>query len=179
MSEPAADPPVPPPTAPAAAEVKAESSSAAAETAAATGDDVKMEEVKPVEETWDDIPEHVVSVRSDPKTNWGLGGALRRRIELPRSCCPGLSKSWRLTEQGDVQEIRMQTRMIDNEVKMMRQENLRLAHERNQMLEKIQDNTTKIKQNKVLPYLVSKVVEVSCVDGRDRAAGRPGHAGWR
>ncbi|RSH83526.1 26S proteasome regulatory subunit 6A [Apiotrichum porosum] len=126
MSEPAADPPVPPPTAPAAAEVKAESSSAAAETAAATGDDVKMEEVKPVEETWDDIPEHVVS--------------------------------------GDVQEIRMQTRMIDNEVKMMRQENLRLAHERNQMLEKIQDNTTKIKQNKVLPYLVSKVVEILDVD---------------
>lgn len=58
----------------------------------------------------------------------------------------------------------MQTRMIDNEVKMMRQENLRLGHERDQMLEKIQDNTTKIKQNKVLPYLVSKVVEILDVD---------------
>lgn len=55
----------------------------------------------------------------------------------------------------------MQTRMIDNEVKMMRQEKLRLQHEREQMVEKIADNTTKIKQNKVLPYLVSKVVEVS------------------
>lgn len=65
----------------------------------------------------------------------------------------------------------MQTRMIDNEVKMMRQENLRLAHERDQMVEKIQDNTTKIKQNKVLPYLVSKVVEVGT-----RAASRPGGA---
>lgn len=54
----------------------------------------------------------------------------------------------------------MQTRMIDNEIKMMRQENLRLSHEREQMVEKIADNTTKIKQNKVLPYLVSKVVEV-------------------
>lgn len=54
----------------------------------------------------------------------------------------------------------MQTRMIDTEVKMMRQENLRLAHERNTMQEKIKDNSTKIKQNKVLPYLVSKVVEV-------------------
>jgi 26S proteasome regulatory subunit T5 len=54
----------------------------------------------------------------------------------------------------------MQTRMIDNEVKMMRQENLRLSHEREQMVDKIADNTTKIKQNKVLPYLVSKVVEV-------------------
>lgn len=54
----------------------------------------------------------------------------------------------------------MQTRMIDNEVKMMRQEKLRLSHERDQMVEKIADNSTKIKQNKVLPYLVSKVVEV-------------------
>jgi 26S proteasome regulatory subunit T5 len=42
----------------------------------------------------------------------------------------------------------------------MRQENLRLAHEREGMVEKIADNTQKIKQNKVLPYLVSKVVEV-------------------
>ena len=54
----------------------------------------------------------------------------------------------------------MQTRLIDNEVRMMRQESLRLGHERDQMLEKIQDNATKIKQNRVLPYLVSKVVEV-------------------
>jgi 26S proteasome regulatory subunit T5 len=44
---------------------------------------------------------------------------------------------------------------------MMRQENLRLMHERDQMVEKIGDNSTKIKQNKVLPYLVSNVVEVS------------------
>lgn len=58
----------------------------------------------------------------------------------------------------------MQTRMIDNEVKMMRQENVRLAHERDLMVEKIADNTTKIKQNKVLPYLVSKVVEILDVD---------------
>lgn len=54
----------------------------------------------------------------------------------------------------------MQARLIDNEIKMMRQENLRLQHERGGMMEKIADNATKIKQNKVLPYLVSKVVEV-------------------
>lgn len=58
----------------------------------------------------------------------------------------------------------MNTRMIDNEVKMMRQERVRLQHEREQMVEKIADNTTKIKQNKVLPYLVSKVVEVGWDD---------------
>jgi ATP-dependent 26S proteasome regulatory subunit len=65
--------------------------------------------------------------------------------------------------QGTAQEIKMQARMIDNEIKMMRQEALRLGHEREQMSEKIADNATKIKQNKVLPYLVSKVVEVSWI----------------
>ncbi|KAL1411341.1 26S proteasome regulatory subunit 6A [Vanrija albida] len=125
MSEAAQDPPVPPPN-PSAADTKPESSNAAAAPAAEAGDDVKMEEAKPVEESWEDIPDHVIS--------------------------------------SDVQEIRMQARMIDNEVKMMRQENLRLAHERDQMVDKIQDNVTKIKQNKVLPYLVSKVVEILDVD---------------
>jgi hypothetical protein len=70
----------------------------------------------------------------------------------------------RLPQQSDTQDIRMNTRMIDNEVKMMRQERVRLQHEREQMVEKIADNTTKIKQNKVLPYLVSKVVEVGWDD---------------
>lgn len=69
---------------------------------------------------------------------------------------------------GDVADIKMQSRMIDNEIKMMRQENLRLAHEREQMVEKIADNTTKIKQNKVLPYLVSKVVEILDVDAEEQ-----------
>lgn len=46
-------------------------------------------------------------------------------------------------------------------MQMMRQENLRLLHEQNQMKEKIADNAGKIKQNKVLPYLVANVVEVS------------------
>jgi len=58
-------------------------------------------------------------------------------------------------------EIKIQARMIDNEIKMMRQESVRLGHDRSSMMEKISDNATKIKQNKVLPYLVSKVVEVS------------------
>jgi len=74
--------------------------------------------------------------------------------------------------------------MIDNEVKMMRQENLRLVHERNQMQEKIKDNSTKIKQNKVLPYLVSKVVEVgnlirTVADPADSRRRRRGAGGCR
>ncbi|TYJ56492.1 26S protease regulatory subunit 6A-B [Cryptococcus floricola] len=70
--------------------------------------------------------------------------------------------------KGDVNEIKMQARMIDNEIKMMKQDHLRLAHEREQMVAKIADNTTKIKQNKVLPYLVSKVVEVLDVDSEEQ-----------
>lgn len=63
--------------------------------------------------------------------------------------------------QSDQYDIQSQTMMINSEVMMMRQEHVRLTHERQQMTEKIADNMTKIKQNKVLPYLVSKVVEVS------------------
>ena len=43
----------------------------------------------------------------------------------------------------------------------MRSETLRLQHEQNVMKEKIRENGEKIKQNKVLPYLVGNVVEVS------------------
>lgn len=66
----------------------------------------------------------------------------------------------------------MQARMIDTEIKMMRSEAIRLGHEREQMVDKIADNTTKIKQNKVLPYLVSKVVEVGryVLDPRTKTA---------
>lgn len=42
----------------------------------------------------------------------------------------------------------------------MRSETLRLQHEQSVMKEKIRDNSEKIKQNKVLPYLVGNVVEV-------------------
>ena len=42
----------------------------------------------------------------------------------------------------------------------MRSETLRLQHEQSMMKEKIRDNREKIKQNKVLPYLVGNVVEV-------------------
>lgn len=42
----------------------------------------------------------------------------------------------------------------------MRSEQLRLNHEQSVMKEKIRDNGEKIKQNKVLPYLVANVVEV-------------------
>lgn len=42
----------------------------------------------------------------------------------------------------------------------MRSEMQRLQHEQTAMQEKIRDNGEKVKQNKVLPYLVGNVVEV-------------------
>lgn len=42
----------------------------------------------------------------------------------------------------------------------MRSETLRLQHEQAAMKEKVRENAEKIKQNKVLPYLVANVVEV-------------------
>jgi 26S proteasome regulatory subunit T5 len=44
----------------------------------------------------------------------------------------------------------------------MRSDMLRLQHEQSVMKEKIRENGEKIKQNKVLPYLVGNVVEVRC-----------------
>ncbi|KAI0731911.1 26S proteasome subunit P45 [Fomitopsis betulina] len=61
-------------------------------------------------------------------------------------------------------EILTRIRLIDNDLKVMRSETLRLQHEQNVMKEKIRDNGEKIKQNKVLPYLVANVVEILDVD---------------
>ncbi|CAE7115551.1 unnamed protein product [Rhizoctonia solani] len=60
-----------------------------------------------------------------------------------------------------VEDISTRTRLIDNDIKVMRSETLRLSHEHTAMREKIRDNGEKIKQNKVLPYLVGNVVEAS------------------
>ncbi|KAJ1303308.1 hypothetical protein OPQ81_011505 [Rhizoctonia solani] len=63
-----------------------------------------------------------------------------------------------------IEDINTRTRLIDNDIKVMRSETLRLSHEHAAMREKIRDNGEKIKQNKVLPYLVGNVVEILDVD---------------
>ncbi|CDZ96168.1 26s proteasome subunit p45 [Phaffia rhodozyma] len=65
------------------------------------------------------------------------------------------------------EEIKLQARLIENDIKVMRSENMRLQHEKSNMLEKITDNKQKIKQNKVLPYLVGNVVEILDVDAEN------------
>ena len=51
--------------------------------------------------------------------------------------------------------------MTRTPLQVMRSEMQRLQHEADAMKEKVRENGDKIKQNKVLPYLVSNVVEVS------------------
>lgn len=62
--------------------------------------------------------------------------------------------------QLSTEDIVQRTRLIDNDMKVIRSETTRLQHEQNTMKEKIRENGEKVKQNKVLPYLVGNVVEV-------------------
>ena len=55
-----------------------------------------------------------------------------------------------------------------NFLQVLRSETQRLQHQQSEMKEKIRDNGEKIKQNKVLPYLVANVVEVRIAAGSIR-----------
>lgn len=65
---------------------------------------------------------------------------------------------------AEVPEIQMRKRMLENEIRMMRSEFMRLEHDDAVTRERITDNTEKISQNKVLPYLVGNVVEILDID---------------
>lgn len=83
---------------------------------------------------------------------------------------------WKDAEDGlDAEVLRMsndellsRTRLLDNEIKIMRSDILRVTHEQQAMKDKIKENTEKIKVNKTLPYLVSNVVEILDVDPQDQ-----------
>ena len=65
------------------------------------------------------------------------------------------------------EEVVSRTRLLDNEVKIMKSEVMRISHELQAQKEKIKENTEKIKVNKTLPYLVSNVIELLDVDPQD------------
>ncbi|XP_005101113.1 26S proteasome regulatory subunit 6A-B [Aplysia californica] len=65
-------------------------------------------------------------------------------------------------------EIVGRARLLDNEIKIMRSEIMRISHELQAQKEKIKENTEKIKVNKTLPYLVSNVIELLDVDPQDQ-----------
>lgn len=72
-------------------------------------------------------------------------------------------------------EIISRTRLLDNDIKIMKSETSRISHEQQAMKEKIKENSEKIKVFKVLPYLVSNVVELLDVDPQDQAEEDGGH----
>merc|ERR1712025_1050380 len=68
-----------------------------------------------------------------------------------------------------VNEINSRAKLLDNEIKIMKSETMRINHELQTQKEKIKENTEKIKVNKTLPYLVSNVIELLDVDPEDQA----------
>lgn len=62
------------------------------------------------------------------------------------------------------EDIITRNRLLDNDIRIMKSEILRLQHEASSMKERLQDNLEKIKLNKQLPYLVANIVEILDVD---------------
>eukprot|EP00307_Rebecca_sp_RCC1486_P002477 CAMPEP_0119406174 /NCGR_PEP_ID=MMETSP1335-20130426/605_1 /TAXON_ID=259385 /ORGANISM="Chrysoculter rhomboideus, Strain RCC1486" /LENGTH=487 /DNA_ID=CAMNT_0007430239 /DNA_START=50 /DNA_END=1514 /DNA_ORIENTATION=- len=61
-------------------------------------------------------------------------------------------------------ELIARARLLDNEIKVMKNESTRLGHEHAATKEKIKENTEKIKLNRQLPYLVANIVEILDMD---------------
>mmetsp|Transcript_27010 Transcript_27010/g.87470 ORF Transcript_27010/g.87470 Transcript_27010/m.87470 type:complete len:96 (-) Transcript_27010:1852-2139(-) len=59
-----------------------------------------------------------------------------------------------------IDEIRQRSRLVENDVRIMRSEIQRIKHESESQKERIKENQDKIKLNKQLPYLVGNIVEV-------------------
>ncbi|CAF0909180.1 unnamed protein product, partial [Rotaria sordida] len=62
------------------------------------------------------------------------------------------------------EDIIARSRLLDNEVKIMKNDIVRISHETQSMRDRIKDNKEKIKVNKTLPYLVSNVIELFDLD---------------
>lgn len=60
--------------------------------------------------------------------------------------------------------LRRRSRLIDNEIRVLRDDANRLTHEKTGLAERIKENHEKIKLNNQLPYLVGNIVEVLDVD---------------
>merc|ERR1712238_610649 len=79
------------------------------------------------------------------------------------------------TEPKEVKEpadkITARARLLDNEIRIMRADIMRIQHEMQTQKDKIKENTEKIKVNKTLPYLVSNVIEILDVEPEDLKPG--------
>ncbi|KAL5481719.1 hypothetical protein EMCRGX_G021947 [Ephydatia muelleri] len=66
-------------------------------------------------------------------------------------------------------ELISRTRLLDNDIRIMKSETSRISHEQQTMKDKIKENSEKIKVFKVLPYLVSTVVELLDIEPQDHS----------
>ncbi|CAF4930642.1 unnamed protein product, partial [Rotaria sp. Silwood1] len=62
------------------------------------------------------------------------------------------------------EDIIARTRLLDNEIKIMKNDIVRISHETQSTRDRIKENKDKIKVNKTLPYLVSNVIELFDLD---------------
>jgi len=70
-------------------------------------------------------------------------------------------------ENSSVAEVEQRSRLIDNEVKVMKNEQARLTSKIEECKERTKDNKEKIKLNSQLPHLVSNVVELIDMEPED------------
>lgn len=71
---------------------------------------------------------------------------------------------------SSTRDIAMRTKLLGNDMRIMKSEFQRLTHEQAAMKEKIKDNLDKIENNRQLPYLVGNVVELLDLDVEAEAA---------
>jgi len=60
----------------------------------------------------------------------------------------------------ETSQLQSRTKMMENNIRIMKQDSTRIGHETKAMEAKIKENTEKLKMNKQLPYLVSNVIEI-------------------
>ncbi|KAK2080166.1 TATA-binding protein [Prototheca wickerhamii] len=69
----------------------------------------------------------------------------------------GLPEEFKTMSAEDIQR---RTRLLETEIRVLRDESSRLSHDRTGLADRIKDNQEKIKLNNQLPYLVGNIVEV-------------------
>jgi 26S proteasome regulatory subunit T5 len=70
------------------------------------------------------------------------------------------------------EELNTRSRLLENDLRIMKSEIIRLQHEQASMQEQLQDNMEKIKLNKQLPYLVANVIEILDVEDEEAGGGQ-------
>jgi hypothetical protein len=84
----------------------------------------------------------------------------------------GEAELMRDLEGSTAEDVTMRTRLLENEIRVLRDESNRLALDLQSDKERVKENMEKIKMNKQLPYLVGNVVEILDLKPEVRQTGR-------